>query len=178
MANEEEIAGEEKKKGGLVKILLFVFIGILVIAISIGGTLFLTGFFDAKPLVVDKDGNVIAQEVAGETDSKAVEINQLFSEMERKFTVNLTGSRQFFQFSMGFMTENNPSIIANVYKHELALRSAIIMEVSTYSKDQLATAADKQKLADVIKMRMNQVLIGYEDIGGIEEIFFTEFLIQ
>ena len=48
MADEEEVgADEEKKKGGLVKILLLALIGILVIAVSIGGTLFLTGFFAA-----------------------------------------------------------------------------------------------------------------------------------
>ena len=52
------------------------------------------------------------------------------------------------------------------------------MEVSTYSMDELATVTDKQKLANSIKMRMNQVLIGYEDFGGIEEVFFTEFVIQ
>ena len=38
--------------------------------------------------------------------------------------------------------------------------------------------SDKQKLANKIKERMNQVLIGYEDFGGIEEVFFTEFVIQ
>jgi flagellar FliL protein len=79
---------------------------------------------------------------------------------------------------MGFMTHYDQRVVDNVYKHELALRSAIIMEVSTYSKDQLATVTDKQKLANVLKSRMNQVLIGYEDFGGIEEVFFTEFVIQ
>jgi len=76
------------------------------------------------------------------------------------------------------MTHYDQRVVDNVYKHELALRSAIIMEVSTYSKDQLATVTDKQKLANVLKSRMNQVLIGYEDFGGIEEVFFTEFVIQ
>jgi len=65
-----------------------------------------------------------------------------------------------------------------VYKHEMAIRSAIIMEVSSHQQDQLVTVADKQKLADSLKTRMNQVLTGYEDFGGIEEVFFTEFVIQ
>jgi flagellar FliL protein len=199
MANEEEVEVEieEKKSGGLVKILLFVIIGILVIAISIGATLFLTGFFDAKPVVVDENGNVIIQEAAvgeagAEVDPSAQQpldkvpkdlpegqkFDQLYNEMERKFTVNLLGSKQFCQFTMGFMTHYDQRVVDNVYKHELALRSAILMEVSTYNKDQLSTVSDKQKLANKIKERMNQVLIGYEDFGGIEEVFFTEFVIQ
>ena len=198
MANEEEVEqhGEEKKKGGLVKILLFVIIGILLIAISIGATLFVTGAFDAKPVVVDENGNVVNQQ-AGAEGGEEVDPNapkpltkvakelpegqkfdQLYNEMERKFTVNLSGSKQFCQFTMGFMTHYDQRVVDNVYKHELALRSAIIMEVSTYSKDQLSTVADKQTLANAIKSRMNLVLIGYEDFGGIEEVFFTEFVIQ
>jgi len=196
MAEEDLEDGEEKKKGGLVKILLFVIIGILVIAISIGATLFLTGFFDAKPVVVDENGNVVIQqgaaEGAEEVDPNAPKplskvskqqpegqkFDQLYNEMDRKFTVNLEGSKQFCQFTMGFMTHYDQRVVDNVYKHELALRSAIIMEVSTYNKAQLATVADKQKLATAIKGIMNRVLIGYEDFGGIEEVFFTEFVIQ
>ena len=200
MANEEEVEVEveveEKKKSGLVKILLFVIIGILLIAISIGATLFVTGAFDAKPVVVDENGNVVNQQ-AGAEGGEEVDPNapkpltkvakelpegqkfdQLYNEMERKFTVNLSGSKQFCQFTMGFMTHYDQRVVDNVYKHELALRSAIIMEVSTYSKDQLSTVADKQTLANAIKSRMNLVLIGYEDFGGIEEVFFTEFVIQ
>ena len=193
MADEEVVEGEEKKKGGLVKVLLFVIIGILLIAMSIGGTLFLTGAFDAKPIVVDEDGNVITQEGTAEgvdpnvpkpLDKVSKELpegqkfDQLYNEMDRSFTVNLSGSKQFCQFTMGFMTHYDQRVVDNVYKHELAVRSAIIMEVSTYNKDQLATVTDKQKLANAIKARMNQVLIGYEDFGGIEEVFFTEFVIQ
>ena len=198
MANEEEVEVEveEKKKGGLVKILLFVIIGILLIAISIGATLFVTGAFDAKPVVVDENGNVVDQQAGAEGGEEldpnapkpltkvakelpeGQKFDQLYNEMERKFTVNLSGSKQFCQFTMGFMTHYDQRVVDNVYKHELALRSAIIMEVSTYSKDQLATVADKQTLANAIKSRMNLVLIGYEDFGGIEEVFFTEFVIQ
>ena len=196
MADEEEVEVVEEKKGGLVKILLFAIIGILVIVISIGATLFLTGFFDAKPVVVDENGNVVTQQVAGEAGEevdpnapKALskvskelpegqKFDQLYNEMERSFTVNLSGSKQFCQFTMGFMTHYDQRVVDNVYKHELAMRSAIIMEVSTYSMDELTTVTDKQKLANSIKMRMNQVLIGYEDFGGIEEVFFTEFVIQ
>lgn len=197
MANEDlEVEVEEQKKGGLVKVLLFVIIGILIIAMSIGGTLFLTGFFDSKPVIVDENGNVVVQQDGDESGDpidpnapKALEkvakeqpegqkFDQLYNEMERSFTVNLLGSKQFCQFTMGFMTHYDQRIVDNVYKHELAIRSAIIMEVSTYSSDVLTTVSDKQLLANAIKTRINQVLIGYEDFGGIEEVFFTEFVIQ
>ena len=198
MADEEEVEVVEEKKGGLVKILLFVTIALLLIIISVGATLFLSGFFDPKPVVVDEEGNVVTQEIDGkaaeeeEVDPNAPKpliktsketpegqkFDQLYNELDRGFTINLAGSKKFVQFSMGFMTHYDQRIVDFVYKHEMAIRSAIIMEVSSHQQDQLVTVADKQKLADSLKTRMNQVLTGYEDFGGIEEVFFTEFVIQ
>ncbi|WP_443637682.1 flagellar basal body-associated FliL family protein [Candidatus Njordibacter sp. Uisw_058] len=199
MADEEEVEVVEEKKGGLVKILLFVTIGLLLIIISVGATLFLSGFFDPKPVVVDEEGNVVTQEIDGEAAEEEEEVDpnapkpliktsketpegqkfdQLYNELDRGFTINLAGSQKFVQFSMGFMTHYDQRIVDFVYKHEMAIRSAIIMEVSSHQQDQLVTVADKQKLADSLKTRMNQVLTGYEDFGGIEEVFFTEFVIQ
>ena len=197
MADEEEVEVVEEKKGSLVKILLFVTIALLLIIISVGATLFLSGFFDPKPVVVDEEGNVVTQEIDGKAAEEEVDPNapkpliktsketpegqkfdQLYNELDRGFTINLAGSKKFVQFSMGFMTHYDQRIVDFVYKHEMAIRSAIIMEVSSHQQDQLVTAADKQKLADTLKTRMNQVLTGYEDFGGIEEVFFTEFVIQ
>ena len=199
MADEEEVEVVEEKKGGLVKILLFVTIGLLLIIISVGATLFLSGFFDPKPVVVDEEGNVVTQEIDGEAAEEEEEVDpnapkplvktsketpegqkfdQLYNELDRGFTINLAGSQKFVQFSMGFMTHYDQRIVDFVYKHEMAIRSAIIMEVSSHQQDQLVTVADKQKLADSLKTRINQVLTGYEDFGGIEEVFFTEFVIQ
>ena len=131
---EVDVDVEEKKGGGLVKILLLVIIGILVIVISIGATLFLTGFFDAKLVVVDENGNVVTQEAGAKVDPNAPKtltkelpegqkLNQLYNEMERKFTVNLSGSKQFCQFTMGFMTHYDQRVVDNVYKHCLLYTS-------------------------------------------------------
>jgi len=76
------------------------------------------------------------------------------------------------------MTPYDQRVVDNVYKHEIVLRAAIIMQVSSYSKDQLDTATDKQRLADLLKSRINQVLIEAEGVGGVEEVFLTEFVIQ
>ncbi len=48
-APEEQVEGEPKKKGPLVKIILIVVGVLLLIGLSVGGTLFATGFFSKKP---------------------------------------------------------------------------------------------------------------------------------
>jgi flagellar basal body-associated protein FliL len=74
MADEEEVEVLEEKKGGLVKILLFVTIALLLIIISVGATLFLSGFFDPKPVVVDEEGNLVTQDIDGE-DAEEEEVD-------------------------------------------------------------------------------------------------------
>ena len=199
MANEEVLEdGEEpKKKGGIVKILIFVLLGILLIGITVGATLFMTGFFDAKPVVVDEAGNVVEQleaggEVEGSGDPNAPKplqkqakelpesqkFDQTYAQMEDKFTVNLSGSKKFVLFSLGYMTHYDERIVEAVAKHQMAIRSAVLMEVGTYTEDEIFSVVAKQKMASNIRDRMNEVLENYEDFGGIEEVYFTEFVVQ
>ncbi|MCP4928090.1 MAG: hypothetical protein GY918_03395 [Gammaproteobacteria bacterium] len=199
MADEEVLEdGEEpKKKGGIVKILIFVLLGILLIGITVGATLFMTGFFDAKPVVVDEAGNVVEQleaggEVEGSGDPNAPKplqkqakelpesqkFDQTYAQMEDKFTVNLSGSKKFVLFSLGYMTHYDERIVEAVAKHQMAIRSAVLMEVGTYTEDEIFSVVAKQKMASNIRDRMNEVLENYEDFGGIEEVYFTEFVVQ
>ena len=46
---EEEVEQEGGKKGGIVKIIIFAVIGILVLALTVFATLFLSGFFEDDP---------------------------------------------------------------------------------------------------------------------------------
>ena len=47
---EVEVEGEAKKKSPLVKIIIFAVAGIVVLAGTVVGTMFLTGFFDRKDI--------------------------------------------------------------------------------------------------------------------------------
>jgi flagellar FliL protein len=199
MADEEVLEeGEEpKKKGGIVKILIFVLLGILLIGITVGATLFMTGFFDPKPVAVDEAGNVIEQleeggEIEGESGEGAPkalkkkakdlpesqQFDQTYAQLEDEFTVNLAESKKFVLFSLGYMTHYDERIVEAVTKHEMALRSAILMEASTYTEDEVMTVAAKRKMTNNIRDIMNEVLENYEGFGGVEEVYFTKFVMQ
>jgi len=157
----------QKKKAGLVKLLLIV--------ISIAVSLFLAGFFEPE-----SEPEALVQNVDAKAPKtlESQDLDQLYNLLPTKFNVNLAGNKKILQFALGFMTPYDQRVVDNVYKHEIVLRAAIIMQVSSYSKDQLDTATDKQRLADLLKSRINQVLIEAEGVGGVEEVFFTEFVIQ
>lgn len=198
MAEEEktEDTQEEggKKKGGLIKILALVFGFIIVIAISVGVTLYLTGFFDVKKeqdsteviqdlekTMVDADGQPITDkgpEKQVKEFPNPTKFEQSYQDFKAKFTVNVPDSKKYVQFSLSIMTFYDQRVLTNVDKHETALRSAVITLVSMEPQETYQSLEGIDGLRERIKNALNKVLMKYEDFGGIEEVYFTEFVIQ
>ncbi|MDC9719960.1 MAG: flagellar basal body-associated FliL family protein [Gammaproteobacteria bacterium] len=163
----EAIVSQKNKKLGLVKVMVVVVSIILLIAVLSNPT---TDIVDSQR---SNEFEKVTQQ-----PPKSNSFNQRYNLIEHEFVVSLVGAKQFCEFTMGFMTADDQRIVDNVYQHELVIRAAIIMEVSSLSSSQLQTLDDKQRLADNIKARMNQVLLEHGAAAGIEEVFFTQFIIQ
>ncbi len=191
LEDEEEL--EEKEPKNILKILVFVLAALLLIGVSVAATLYLTGFFDVKDeqsvavlneledSTKDADGTLKEKELPEKQKKETPETQQFeqsYQEMKSKFTVNVPNSKKYLQFSLSVMTHYDEKVLGNVDKHQTALRSAILQvvrqkPVETYnSEDGMASVLIE------IKEAMNSVLMGYEDFGGIEEVFFTEFVVQ
>lgn len=191
LEDEEEL--EEKEPKNILKILVFVLAALLLIGVSVAATLYLTGFFDVKDeqsvavlneledSTKDADGTLKEKELPEKQKKETPETQQFeqsYQEMKSKFTVNVPNSKKYLQFSLSVMTHYDEKVLGNVDKHQTALRSAILQvvrqkPVETYnSEDGMASVLIE------IKGAMNSVLMGYEDFGGIEEVFFTEFVVQ
>ena len=63
-------------------------------------------------------------------------------------------------------------------KHQFALRSAVLNTLRQVTEADLAEASFRPDLAILLKIEMNAVLEKYEDFGGIEEVYFTNFVVQ
>ena len=76
------------------------------------------------------------------------------------------------------MTNYDNRILENVYKHETALRSAGIAMSSLEPYENCQTNEGLESFRNRIRDELNRVLVQYEDFGGIEEVFFTELVVQ
>jgi len=76
------------------------------------------------------------------------------------------------------MTNFDERVFANVTKHEFALRSAVLDLMRQVTEADLTKTNFRRELATNIKAEMNSVLEKYEDFGGIEEVYFTTFVVQ
>jgi len=101
-----------------------------------------------------------------------------YFQLEREFLVNLSGSKKVMSVQIALMTRYDERVIENVKKHEFALRSAIMDTMRMTTEAELAKPDFRRDLAKKVADVMNTLLEKYEDFGGIEEINFTNFIVQ
>ena len=188
---------------------------LLLIGISVGGTLFATGFFSKKPkeavdAQLDKlegqgDGHAPAGDGHGgekkddghgkkddhgkpAADAPQKELASPEGEAERwKFNYyalekpllsNVAGSRKVMQVTLTIMTHYDDRVIKNVKTHELALRAGILDVMRQKTESDLLKPDFRKALAEDVKLVINSLLEKYEGFGGIEDVMFTEFIVQ
>ena len=194
MADEEN--EEPKKKSGLVKILLFVFAGILLIAVGLGVGYFMFGSQQADPsdeidAIIEKtkdeaeaekqaaleQAENVAEKVAKEKPEAETFVTTYF-EFPGTFTTNLRSSRKFLQLGLGVSTQYDDSVMLNIETHQLALRSEILNVMSEFTEEDIQGKAGRESLAKALADGINEKMLKLEGFGGVEEVHFTSFVLQ
>jgi len=190
---DEVVEEEGKKKSPLVKIIIIAVAAIVLLAGTVVGTMFLTGFFDRKDIhemekrLEELEAKAKADEPASDASApqkKAKESPELtrfensYMELEKPLVSNLTGTRKVIQVNLSIMTHYDERVFKNVKKHEPALRSAALDVMRQSTEADLSSPDFRKILAARIRDELNAVLTKYEDFGGIEEVFFTSFVVQ
>ena len=117
------------------------------------------------------------QKLSKETPANETFITSYYTFADN-FTTNLNKSKQFLQISVGVSTQYDETVIENVEKHQMALRSEVLGVMGTYSVDDIDGKIGRDKLADSIKDAINVKLEDLEGFGGVEGVHFTSFVLQ
>jgi len=191
---DEEIEVEGKKKSPLIKIIVIALVAILLLVGTVVGTLFVTGFFDKKDTIAAEEAlknlesgaankaganpaDAAPQKVAKESP-ELQRFENSYMELEKPLVSNLTNTRKVIQLNLAIMTHYDERVFKNAKKHEFALRSVALDVMRQMTEADLAKPEFRKDLAAKIREEMNSVLQKYEDFGGIEEVYFTSFVVQ
>ena len=117
------------------------------------------------------------QKLSKETPANETFITSYYTFADN-FTTNLNQSKQFLQISVGVSTQYDETVIENVEKHQMALRSEVLGVMGAYSVDDIDGKIGRDKLADSIKDAINVKLEDLEGFGGVEGVHFTSFVLQ
>ena len=124
----------------------------------------------------EKEGGGKKKESPGEGHSK---FEKTYIDLDTKALVsNISGSKKVIQCSLSLMTMYDDRVQKNVEKHRTALRSAALNVLRQVTEPELIKPEFRIELAQALRDRLNSELVRLESFGGIEEVFFTEFVYQ
>jgi len=191
-----EVVEEEPKKKKPILLIIGGVVGLIVLIVGIVlGTLFFTGYFNPKPVVDPELAEAAAdgkgapgapgdKKGDGKPSKKAKGSPELtrfeytYMQIEREFLVNISGSKKVMSVQIAVMTHYDDRVFENVKKHDFALRSAVMDVMRLTTDADLVKPEFRKELAVKIRDSINTLLEKYEDFGGIEEIHFTNFIVQ
>ena len=199
----DEVEEEEPKKSGIVKIIIFVVSGILLIVIGLGIGYFMFGGEpepdpSAEVNQIIEGKNTKAKEIEEQKEDEEGEVEgedglikknvksipevdsyeTTYFEFPGDFTTNLKGSRKFLQLSVGVSTQYDEKVMEVVDSHQLALRSEILSTVSDFTEEDISGSDGKKKLSDRLLTVLNAKLETLKEFPGIEDVYFTAFILQ
>jgi flagellar FliL protein len=101
-----------------------------------------------------------------------------YMQIDKEFLVNLSGSKKVMSVQMAVMTHYDDRVFENIKRHDFALRSTVMDVMRMTTEADLVKPEFRKELAQKIKDAMNTLLEKFEDFGGIEDIYFTNFIVQ
>lgn len=199
MADPAPAEGEDapKKKGGAVKVII---IAVVMLAVGAGGAFGAVQMGLIGPphevKIIPKGPQLIkkgeedpyapkkaegegegegGEDVEGEGGS---EFRTAYYSFEEPFTSNLKDSSTLIQTSLAASTRRDGRVLMWVKKHELAIRSAILVALADTPEDDIFTPAGKDRLQKRLTATINKELIAAEGFGGIDKVYFKGLLVQ
>jgi flagellar FliL protein len=94
------------------------------------------------------------------------------------FTSNLKNSPALVQISLACSTHRDGRVLLWLRKHELAIRSEILVVLADTPEEDAFTPDGKQRLQKRLTGAINKVLTATEGFGGVDQVYFKSFLVQ
>jgi flagellar FliL protein len=195
MADEEQQAEGPRRRPWL-KVLLLVIAALIFLLGAVLLALFLTGYFDkldqqtveiqlekarrdaAEGAASAPGKPASAAEPAGQAKQVQPKFEYRYLEFERPLVANVASSRRVMQVQLAFMTRYDDRVTQNLKKHEFALRSAALDVMRQTTEAELENPDFRKILAERLRTEINAVLERLEQFGGVEEAYFTSFVVQ
>ena len=98
--------------------------------------------------------------------------------MDQAFTSNLRDTDGYLQLGVGVSTFYDQKVTDHLKDNEMAVRSAVLEVLAQQSAEALNTPQGKAALRQQLKVAINNVLVKREGFGGVDDVYFTSFIIQ
>lgn len=101
-----------------------------------------------------------------------------YFQLQAPFTSNMSDTDAFAQISIAVSTYYDLRVIDAIKTHEMAIRSQVLMMLAQQPEEALSSPQGKQALQGKIKGIINDILKQKTGYGGVDNVYFTNFVIQ
>jgi flagellar FliL protein len=98
--------------------------------------------------------------------------------MDQPFTSNLRDTDGIAQISLGVSTFYDAKVLDAFKDNEMPIRSAVLETLANQDAFVLGTPEGKTALQARLRDSINKVLVDKTGYGGIDDVYFTSFIIQ
>ena len=126
--------------------------------------------------IVRRIGTVGVEKEGTSIDPRKYEV--AYYPLEQSFTANLADGSGFVQVGISVATYFDSRVGDNLERQMVPVRSAILMVLSDQQAAVLATPTGKQMLQRQLTKSINAVLREKEGFGGIDNVYFTNLVVQ
>ncbi len=196
-------AEDEKPKGGKMKKLMGITIGALtLIGAGVGGGFYYSSAIadsspaqdPHRPKLVErvygvlpepteegkeeplKEGTVYVKNDQAKVDPSKYEVT--YYKLPQNFTANLGEGANFVQLGISLATYYDGKVVLNIKRQMVPIRSAVLLTLSEQEPEELASSEGKKDLQKKLTVAINDVLRAKEGFGGIDNVYFTNLVIQ
>lgn len=191
MSDAKADGEEEGKKGGGMTLIIGI-VGALVVGAGGAYGAFAAGLLgdsgsggpnhpelvrkgESDPYPVPGGGKDEGPVVYGEGGS---EFRTAYYTFEDSFTSNLADSAGLIQVELAASTQRDGRVLQWIHNHQLAIRSAILVQLAATPEQDLYSVEGKEALAGRLTDAINAVLEENEGFGGVEDVHFKGLLVQ
>jgi flagellar FliL protein len=126
--------------------------------------------------IILKEGTVAVKDDRQKVDPKKFEATYIA--LDQSFTANLADGAGFVQIGLSLATYYDGKVVQNVERQAVPIRSSVLMVLSQQDAAVLSTPQGKQILQRDLTDAINEVLRQKEGFGGIDNVYFTNLVIQ
>lgn len=167
------------------KIAIIILLVVLNLAVAGGAAFYFMSKGDAAAATegegVAQEGEHVDEEGASDEmgSKKKSKKEAVFEALEPAFVVNFEhrGAVRFLQVKVEVMSRDQ-SVIDDVNSLEPMIRDSLLMILSASNYESVSDSEGKQLLRDEVRSAINDILKGETGRTGIEEVYFTKFVMQ
>ncbi len=173
-------SGEDAPKSSKKKLIIII-VAVLVLLIVGGvGGMFMMGFFDEASDPAEASQTADGDAKTNSEEGNSEEITEVsYWPLEPHFVLNFEGKSKarFMQVGLEVATSSEKSY-AMVKKHLPVIRNEIVLLLSGQKYEEMVTPEGKEQLRAELIETINTILKQHKAPKGIDNIYFTSFVMQ